>query len=169
MYKRQIILRRLENSDVEDLYAIYSDTKAMKFRGSKPMTDLSDARRFVADQHLSEGGITTIRKVAELDGQVLGTVMLRFDRSKVDECEIGYSLGREHWGRGLGTAVLSRLMEDLGRSTEISKLTAYCHRDNLASIKILERSGFVRVSLDKDSGIFFYEKTCFQGSEGIRM
>lgn len=57
--------------------------------------------------------------------------------------EIGYGLLREHYGRGYateaGTATLRHWKEDVG----IKEIFAAASLDNLASIRVLEKLGFV--------------------------
>ncbi len=58
--------------------------------------------------------------------------------------EIGCWLGRAHWGQGIATRAVAELAriarDDLGLRT----LTAWALEDNLRSLRVLEKSGFVR-------------------------
>jgi RimJ/RimL family protein N-acetyltransferase len=46
---------------------------------------------------------------------------------------VGYWIGREFWGRGLATQALAELLD------------AYVAKSNVASIRVLEKCGFVKV------------------------
>jgi len=59
---------------------------------------------------------------------------------------VGYWIGREFWGRGLATQALTELLEVV----EARPLHAYVVKSNVASIRVLEKCGFVEVG--KDSG-----------------
>jgi RimJ/RimL family protein N-acetyltransferase len=52
--------------------------------------------------------------------------------------EVCYWIGREYWGKGLATRALAEL---LGQVT-VRPLYARVARDNLASIRVLEKCGF---------------------------
>jgi len=58
--------------------------------------------------------------------------------------EIGCWLGRPHWGQGIATRAVAELAriarDDLGLRT----LTAWVLEENLRSLRVLEKSGFVR-------------------------
>ncbi|MEU8791360.1 GNAT family N-acetyltransferase [Streptomyces sp. NPDC048643] len=56
-----------------------------------------------------------------------------------EEREVTYRIGREYWGRGVATAALRTL---LGIATE-RPLYARAAADNLASIQVLKKCGFV--------------------------
>jgi RimJ/RimL family protein N-acetyltransferase len=54
---------------------------------------------------------------------------------------VGYWIGREFWGRGLATQALAELLDVVdGRP-----LHAYVAKSNVASIRVLEKCGFVKV------------------------
>jgi RimJ/RimL family protein N-acetyltransferase len=82
---------------------------------------------------LADPGIT-IRTIL-FDGQVAGSVLCH---AWGGDPEISYWLGREYWGKGIATQGL-RLFLNL--VTE-RPLYARVARDNLASIRVLEKNGF---------------------------
>jgi RimJ/RimL family protein N-acetyltransferase len=58
---------------------------------------------------------------------------------------VTYWLGREHWGQGIATAALAALVEELG----VRPLHARAAADNLGSIRVLEKCGFVRIGAER--------------------
>jgi RimJ/RimL family protein N-acetyltransferase len=54
---------------------------------------------------------------------------------------VGYWLGRAYWGRGIATAALAEYL----RHDLVRPLHAYVAAHNVASIRVLEKCGFVRV------------------------
>jgi RimJ/RimL family protein N-acetyltransferase len=54
---------------------------------------------------------------------------------------VGYWIGREFWGRGLATQALAELLDVV----DARPLHAYVAKSNLASIRVLEKCGFVKV------------------------
>jgi RimJ/RimL family protein N-acetyltransferase len=61
---------------------------------------------------------------------------------------VGYWLGREFWGRGLATAALSELVVELDERP----LHAWVATSNVASIRVLEKCGFVEVERRAEHG-----------------
>lgn len=148
-------LRSLNLNDAQQLYEIYSDTDAMKYRASKAMKTIENAKEFIQNQRKTNGNILTIRKGVELlkEGEIIGSCMVRVDQRKKNELEIGYSIGRQYWGQGFGTEIVKLLVKNIrNNKKEISNIIAWCHKENIASILILNRNGFVQdknESLDK--------------------
>jgi RimJ/RimL family protein N-acetyltransferase len=54
---------------------------------------------------------------------------------------VGYWIGREFWGRGLATQALTELLDVV----DARPLRAYVVMSNVASIRVLEKCGFVKV------------------------
>ncbi len=89
---------------------------------------------------LNDESITT--KTILFDGRVAGHV-LSFEQ--FGEREVSYWIGRDYWGKGIATVALS---EFLGHVTE-RPLHARAAKDNAASIRVLEKCGFVISGEDK--------------------
>jgi len=56
--------------------------------------------------------------------------------------EIGYTLGREHWGRGFASEAVGALIDLLFGDPRTTRISAMLHPDNHASAMVLERNGF---------------------------
>jgi RimJ/RimL family protein N-acetyltransferase len=55
---------------------------------------------------------------------------------------IGYWLGKTYWNNGIATDAVSIVCDYSFYSLDIIKLEAYVFRDNIASIKVLEKNSF---------------------------
>jgi RimJ/RimL family protein N-acetyltransferase len=56
--------------------------------------------------------------------------------------EIGYWLGKPHWGGGIMTAVVRRICDIAFAEFGLVKITAHVFSDNVASARVLEKCGF---------------------------
>jgi RimJ/RimL family protein N-acetyltransferase len=83
------------------------------------------------------GDATVIKKAVLVDGWVVGSVV-SFDHG--GERLVGYWIGREHWGKGVATRALSEFL----RHETTRPLVAHVAKDNVASIRVLEKCGFER-------------------------
>lgn len=156
-----ILFRDLQSADAISLYNIYSDKEAMKFRGSKAMESIADAHTFIRQQKWLAAGKMTIRKGVELraNQHVIGSVMYRFDIEQNGSCEIGYSIGRSFWGKGWGTAIVELLVKTAEDLPGISEVIAWSHKANTASVKVLQRNGFVQVKQEAKPDLLFFRQT----------
>lgn len=57
--------------------------------------------------------------------------------------EVGYTFGREHWGRGYAMEALDALVEYLFEELGVTRAFGMLHPDNVASAMVLERTGFL--------------------------
>ncbi len=82
------------------------------------------------------GDAATRKKAIVVDGTVAGNVVSwEHDGKRL----IGYWIGREHWGKGVATRALSEfLAHEAARP-----LHAWVAERNVASIRVLEKCGFV--------------------------
>jgi RimJ/RimL family protein N-acetyltransferase len=84
--------------------------------------------RILADQ-------AVVKKAILFNGQVAGSVV-SFERD--GDREVGYWIGREHWGKGIATTALSEFVGHVN----VRPLYAHVAKDNVASIRVLEKCGF---------------------------
>lgn len=130
-----ITLRSVVSSDLPTFFAQQADPVAIRMAAftveGMDDWDTFDTRwkRFLADQFI------TIRTVLA-DGAVAGSVL----SYEADERrEVSYWLGREYWGRGIATAALAAFL----REETARPIYARVAVDNVASLRVLEKNGFV--------------------------
>ncbi|GAA0222685.1 GNAT family N-acetyltransferase [Saccharothrix mutabilis subsp. mutabilis] len=88
---------------------------------------------------LADDSIVT--KTVEFDGRVVGHIS-RF--TQFGEPEVTYWIDREYWGLGLATAALTQFLK-LDRTRPLYARAAV---DNLGSLRVLDKCGFVAVGED---------------------
>jgi RimJ/RimL family protein N-acetyltransferase len=76
-------------------------------------------------------------------GEAVGSISLLFkhDVSR-RSAEIGYWLGRAHWGRGIATAAVQSLAEYGFTQHDLARVYAVVFAHNDASGRVLEKAGF---------------------------
>ena len=67
--------------------------------------------------------------------------------------EIGYWLGEAHWGRGVVTEALVAVTEWVFEQYDLTRLFAVPFADHVASIRVLEKAGYVREGVMRQSAI----------------
>jgi RimJ/RimL family protein N-acetyltransferase len=71
--------------------------------------------------------------------------------------EIGYWLGESHWGRGIVTEALVLVTTHVFESGNMLRLFALPFADNLSSIRVLEKAGYVREARLRASSVKYGE------------
>lgn len=126
-----MILRAVEPADLPVFFEHQRDLIALAMAGM-PGRD-----RAAFDEHWAKilaDDAVLIRTIV-VDGEVAGNV-LSFDRD--GRREVGYWIGRDHWGRGVATAALVAF---LGEETT-RPLHAGVAPQNGGSLRVLEKCGF---------------------------
>jgi len=101
-------------------------------------------RLAAASTDLSDHAHTDFRWGVELDGQLIGTVMVRDVSWANGVAEIGYMLSEEVHGQGYGTRAVRMLVDLVFSSTPLVRLYAKTAGINVPSQRVLERIGFLR-------------------------
>ena len=73
--------------------------------------------------------------------------MCRQPTSSVFSAEIGYWLGEAYWGRGIVTEALVLVTRARVRTANLLRLFALPFADNVGSIRVLEKAGYVREAI----------------------
>ncbi|MCP4251102.1 MAG: GNAT family N-acetyltransferase [bacterium] len=97
--------------------------------------DPADQDAFAAHWAKIRGDDTVIIRTMVSEGTVVGHIA-KFERD--GDAEVTYWIGKPHWGKGLATAALTQFL------TEVSARPLYARaaKDNVASIRVLEKCGF---------------------------
>ncbi len=61
--------------------------------------------------------------------------------------DLGYRLGQSQTGRGIATQGLGVALDRAKTALNLSKITAETTLDNLGSIRVMEKCGFVRTGI----------------------
>lgn len=90
----------------------------------------------------------------EVDGEAAGGIgiELHTDVERVS-AEIGYWLGERHWRRGIATEALRAVTAEAFKRFEITRLYALPFADHAASVRVLEKAGYVKEGHLRQSAI----------------
>lgn len=80
----------------------------------------------------------------EADGKVVGNILLKDISHMMKTAEIGFGISEDHYGKGITTQALEAFIKKVFNETDLRKLIAYVHVDNIASWRVLEKNGFQR-------------------------
>ncbi|MGE0614152.1 MAG: GNAT family N-acetyltransferase [Bacteriovoracia bacterium] len=92
-------------------------------------------------------------------GELIGGIGLADFEPGGHQAEIGYWLGKPHWGRGTMTTVVKALTAFAHRELGLVRITAHVFEYNPKSTRVLEKAGFMqegrlRKHYRKDGRIF---------------
>jgi putative acetyltransferase len=138
-----LLLRAFRRTDVRDLSAYASHPHVGPRAGWAPHTGL-EMSRDVLRSFIERGEVWAI--VLKETGRVIGSIGLHNDdrRTAPHVRMIGYALSESHWNQGLMSEATAAVLGHAFGHLHLDLVSAYCHRDNVASTRVLEKCGFTK-------------------------
>jgi RimJ/RimL family protein N-acetyltransferase len=146
-------LRPMRRDDSEGLFLVFSDATAMRFWSSPPhASPLATAEVIERAQvaFMAGDGIEWAITRAGDDTAVGKIGHWRWQRPH-SRSEVGFILRRDLWGQGFATEALGAVVEWGFRRLELHSIEAQLDSENRGSQRTLERAGFVREGLLRQS------------------
>jgi len=152
---RSIVTQRLHLLPVreENAQALWHVLQQPDLRGFQDLPDLDATafRRSIAQrpQELRPAAVGRFEwmiywtKIRANGSPPIGWVSLRIAERASDTAEIGYSVVREHRGRGVATEAVAGLVVEGFERAGLRRVRAYCVPENAPSRAVLERNGFL--------------------------
>jgi RimJ/RimL family protein N-acetyltransferase len=141
---KRLLLRRLEPTDLDDLFALYSDPEVRHYfpEGTLSYQETKEELEWFLDghpQHPELGLWATIHKEAN---QFIGRCgLLPWIIDQQPEVEIAYMLAKAYWGQGLGSEAALGIRDYAFEQLGLSRLICLIDRDNIALIRVAEKVG----------------------------
>ncbi len=156
LFTENFYLRQFETKDLDLLFQIYSDTESMRFRGHAPFKTKAEVENFLKEVWQFEKQQVSFRWaiVDKIKDKLIGNFMYK----PVDAFsgEIGYSIAKEEWGKGIIKEIIAYMKKYLHEKHEIKTLYAVVLEKNTASIKTLEHADFKLTDISFNFNKFQY-------------
>jgi aminoglycoside 6'-N-acetyltransferase len=142
----RLMLRTHRSDDLEPLRAYYGDPDVARYLPFEAWDD--DLARESLDKRLLrtgiEGDCTSLGVVAELDGRVIGDVVLWCADDTRLRAEIGWAFHPEVAGRGYATEAVLAVLDVAFGGYGMQRVFAELDSRNTASARLCERVGMTR-------------------------
>jgi RimJ/RimL family protein N-acetyltransferase len=144
----ELIVRPAGAEDAEQVISfveqVAGESENVTFGPGEFGISLEDERVFLQQCKESVAGLLYL--VAEINGEIAGT--LSFSAGKRPRTqhagEFGISVLRRYWNQGIGSCLLTYLIDWARHTGIIRKINLRVRVDNLAAIHLYEKQGFVR-------------------------
>jgi ribosomal-protein-alanine N-acetyltransferase len=141
---KRLILRLITKDDLPALFAVNGDDEVGRYTPHVSWKTSADGEAWfgrVTDNH-AKGAALQFVIAPRGGGEAIGTMVLFRFNEPVGSAEIGYSLAREHWGKGFAKEAIAAFVEFGFETMGLKRLDAQIDPRNAASGKVLERAGF---------------------------
>lgn len=149
VHTARLTIRRVRTDDLDDLLQVNGDDAVTRFLPYPRWHSLADGQAWFERMATLQAAGATAQFVIEHRelGRVIGSCLLFRHEPASARAEIGYVLGRAHWGQGLMLEAMRGFVAHAFETLGLRRLEADVNPDNLASVRLLERLGFVREGL----------------------
>lgn len=140
-------LRPVAPSDAPAITPLVSDWEIARQTGSIPHPyPEGGAERWISDIRTCQAYGLALALAIERkeDARLIGCITLETDPSGKPPA-LGYWLGREWWGKGYATEAATALTGHALSALGLDRIEALVFPDNPASVRVLEKAGFIRV------------------------
>ncbi|WP_337250276.1 GNAT family N-acetyltransferase [Sphingomonas japonica] len=132
-------MRALRGDDADALHPILSDAALMTWWSSAPQASVETTRDYITPR-ASDGPWRSWAITLDGSDTAIGWVSAGLRRAKV--IELGYLLGRAHWGGGIAREAASGLLDYLFEVEGMRRVFADIDPDNRGSVALIEALGF---------------------------
>lgn len=146
----RLILKKTEQSDFDNLFALRSDPEVMKY-AEQGMQTKEDIQKFldITVPSQKKYGFDICVVSEKNSGAFVGQAgLFRTASDDQAEIEIGFSLHKKYWGNGYGTELVKALIQWCFDHLPVRKLVAYTDPKNTASHRVLLKCGMMNVGTD---------------------
>jgi len=149
----RLVARRFAAADLPAFIAMRNDPHVARYQSWDSYT-LPEAEAFLKDMDAIQPGDTGWFQFAlTASGDFIGDLGFRILEDP-RLAQIGYTIARTHWGKGYATEAVKAFLDYAFAAFPLHRITASVDPRNPASCRVLEKAGFRREALFRESEWF---------------
>lgn len=143
---KNLILRPLKMSDLDDLYEYANDPDVYKHGMWRPYPSREDCAEDLEDlvKQYDTDKFWWWALECKADNKMIGRCDLTDVVPRVGRAEMGYALNKNYWGKGYATEAIQAVLKYAFETMNLNRVAATVLTDNAASIHLLEKVGMQR-------------------------
>lgn len=149
---KRLILREINENDVEGIFRVFSDPEVAKYDWFRPIESKDDAIKFIkrykeefeAGEEITWG--IELRDTKEL----IGICCLGNFDNGARRAEIGYDLVHDKWNKGYATEAVEATVKFGLSQMNLNRIEAFITPGNYASVKVLEKLNFTKEGIVRE-------------------
>lgn len=135
-------LRELQEKDAEQIFFLRSDPGILKYIDIQPATTVDDALAFI--KKILDNAATYWCISLKGTDELIGTICIWNINAEHFRAEIGFAMHPAHQGRGLMAEAIEAVCNYAFTKMQLHSLEGRVHSENIASMKTMEKNGFVK-------------------------
>lgn len=141
----RLMLKKIEELDIEELYEIYSNENIFRLRPGKVKKNKTSVQNMIGHFQRDFNKKKMIFLGIYLNDTVKKLIGIAeiFDlNKKVNSITIGYTIHEKFWGKGYATEAVRLVIDFLFRKIGINRIQAFVMTENIKSKNVLLRNHF---------------------------
>lgn len=151
LVSERLLIRSFRKTDWQDLYEMLSDKEVVKYE-PYPVQTKKQCQQAAC---LRESSAEFYAVCLKTTGKLIGNVYLAPQSHQ--NWELGYVFNRAYQKKGYGTEAVQILLSWVFSEEKAQRVFAECNPENIASWRLLERSGFYREGHLRKNIYFFFD------------
>lgn len=143
----ELTLRKLADSDIDDIYEIYSNENLFQHsplameKNKDAVPDMLERfqKNFLEGRHMSLGICLNSDP-----SRIVGVAEIFSYSPKENMITVGYRLNDRFWGQGIATKTVKAMVDYLFQDMGINRIQAFVMPENTKSHNVLLRNGFTK-------------------------
>jgi len=144
----RFILKEVSNNDLNEIHNLNSIPEVDKYNTLGLPVSIKETRDLVIGILESQNAIPRIRYVfiiSEMKSDnFIGLAGLVIGKPNYLNAEIWYKIHPDYWNKGMATEAVEALLHFAFNNLKLHRIEAGCAIKNIGSIKVLQKSGFIR-------------------------
>lgn len=141
----RLILRKWKESDAQSLYEYAKDPDVGPIAGWPPHKDVQESHDVIKNVFSATECYAICEKGSD---KAIGAIELKLNghtdmTDRDDECELGYWLGKQFWGRGYMPEAANELLRHAFEDLEMTTVWCGYYDGNTKSARVQEKVGFL--------------------------
>jgi ribosomal-protein-alanine N-acetyltransferase len=150
---RRLILRQLTLNDDQEIFELRSDERVLQHLIISKCKNLNEAKQFI---EMINGGINRDEWIywgitENGNDTLIGTFCIWHISKENSRAEVGYALHPDHQGKGIMNEAMDVALDYGFNVMQLHSIEANVDPGNIASIKLLEKKGFVKEAHFKEN------------------
>lgn len=136
----RLVLRKFRLADAENMFKNYaSDERVTQFMPWKPYQSVKEVEAFVNDVIKDYTRQDFYHWAIEIHHEMIGSISTVSIDDRHCNCEVGYCIGYNYWGKGIMSEALSKVLAFLFDEVGVHRITAKHDVENPASGKVMKK------------------------------
>jgi ribosomal-protein-alanine N-acetyltransferase len=149
---KRLILRGINENDVEGIYKVFSDPEVAKYDWFRPIESKDDAIKFIKryKEEFETGEEITWGLELKDTKELIGICCLGNFDNGARRAEIGYDLVQDKWNKGYATEAVDAIVKFGINQMNLNRIEAFITPGNDASVKVLEKLNFTKEGIVRE-------------------